>query len=102
MLIDFLLRQRCQVLPFLGTQGGEDRYGESQERRCRLQEAQRLENPGGAPGVRDDIPARAMMFCTGDMIPPRSVVTCEGRRYVVTGCVRARGFAEEHLEVTLQ
>lgn len=102
MMIDFLLRQRCRVSPWLGLRDGADAYGPEEERACRLQRARHLQNPGGAPGTRDDIPARAMMFCTGEMIPARSLVECEGERYVVTDCARARGFAEEHLEVTLQ
>lgn len=102
MIIDFLLRQRCRVSPWLGLRNGMDQYGETEERACRLQMNRRLENPAGAPGVKDVIPARALMFCTGEMIPERSVVECEGERYIVTGCKRTRGFAEEHLEVTLQ
>lgn len=101
-MIDFLLRQRCQVSPWLGLRDGVDEYGEAEERKCRLQMNRRLESTAGVPGVQDVIPARALMFCTGEMIPERSVVECEGERYIVTGCKKTRGFAEEHLEVTLQ
>lgn len=102
MLIDFLLRQRCTVSPWLALRDGADVFGEPEERKCRLQMNRRLENAGGVPGVQDAIPVRALMFCTGEMIPERSVVECEGERYTVTGCKKTRGFAEEHLEVTLQ
>lgn len=101
-MIDFLLRQRCRVSPWLGLRDGVDEYGEAEERKCRLQMNRRLESAAGVPGVQDVIPARALMFCTGEMIPERSLVECEGERYIVIGCKKARGFAEEHLEVTLQ
>ena len=102
MMIDFLLRQRCRVRPWQGLRDGQDEYGPEEERACRLQMNRRLENGANVPGVQDVVPARALMFCTGGMIPERSAVECEGERYVVTGCKRVRGFAEEHLEVTLQ
>ena len=42
------------------------------------------------------------MFCRGEIIPPRSLVECEGRTYIVMRCDRARGLGQEHLEVLLQ
>ncbi|MBQ9198368.1 MAG: hypothetical protein IJ157_14190 [Clostridia bacterium] len=102
MLIDFLLRQRCTVLPWLGMEDGRDVYGEAQDRACRLQERRRLENGPGGDGVSDVAEANALMFCTGDAIAERSRVECEGKRYIVLACRKVHGFGQEHLEVTLQ
>ena len=102
MLIDFLLRQQCEVRPWLRMENGEDLYGEAQTRACRLQEARRLENGPAAEGVSDTVTAGALMFCTGEMIPERSLVTCEGREFIVLSCKTERGWGQEHLEVTLQ
>ena len=99
MMIDVLLRQRCTVRPWLRTEGGADVYGAEQERKCRVQTGLRLEN--GAGGT-DTVAARAMMFCTGEMIPERSQVVCEGRTYIVLACREAQGFAQTHLEVTME
>lgn len=102
MMIDFLLRQRCTVRPWLRTEGGEDVYGEAEERKCRVQTGRNLQNASGADGAADTVPAMAMMFCTGERIPERSLVTCEGRTYIVVICREAQGFAQKHLEVTMQ
>lgn len=102
MLIDFLLRQRCTVRPWLRMEDGRDIYGQEQARACRLQAGRYLENGADVDGVSDVAAARAMMFCTGEMIPERSLVACEGRTYIVLSCRAARGWGQEHLEVALQ
>ncbi|MBQ9301287.1 MAG: hypothetical protein IJ214_12350 [Clostridia bacterium] len=102
MLIDFLLRQKCVVRPWLRTEDGRDIYADAQTRSCRLQAGRYLENGAGVDGVSDAVTARAMLFCTGEMIPERSLVECEGRTYIVLSCRAARGWGQEHLEVTLQ
>ena len=102
MLIDFLLRQHCTVRPWLRLEEGRDVYGEKQARACRVQTGRTLENGPGGDGVTDAVTARALMFCTGEMIPERSLGECEGRTYIVLACRAARGFGQEHLEVTMQ
>lgn len=102
MLIDFLLRQRCLITPWLGYEDGRDVYGEAEERACRVQEGSKLTDAGGVSGEADARAAAALMFCRGEAVPERSRVACEGREYIVTACRRARGFGEEHLEVTLR
>ena len=42
------------------------------------------------------------MFCTGEPIPERSIVTVDEQEYIVIECYRAFGFSEDHLEVVLQ
>ena len=78
-------------------------YGEEEERKCRIQRTRDLEHTYKNPaGGMDQVVARAKMFCTGDPIPERSVVTVDGLEYIVLECYRAFGFGEDHLEVTLQ
>ena len=98
MLIDFLLRQKCTIRPWMGHRDGAEAYGEPEERPCRLQQARQLENSMQA----DAFAARALMFCVGEMIPARSRVECEGEGYTVLACRSARGLGQEHLEVTLR
>lgn len=102
MLIEFLLRQTCEVAPWLGTAQGREIYGLAETRACRLQSARHLEGVSGIDGVADAVTARAMMFCTGEMIPERSRVCCEGRQYIVIACRKASGLGQEHLEVELR
>ena len=80
MLIDFLLRQKCRVRPWLRMENGVDVYGEAQERACRLQKGLHLENGISVDGVEDAVTAKALMFCTGAAIPERSLVDCEGKK----------------------
>lgn len=101
MLIDFLLRQECTVEPWLREAEGREILGEAQTRRCRLQEGAHLKQAPGIPGTADAVPARALMYCTGEMIPVRSRVTCAGKTYVVADCCRMEFWGQEHLEVTL-
>jgi len=103
-LIDFLLNQQCTVTPWVRLANGEDIYAEPQERACRIQADRRLDhtyvNPSGA---LDQAPANnTKMFCRGDFIPTRSIVECDGQRYIVVKCYAARGFEQSHWEVLLQ
>ena len=103
MLIDFLLCQTCTIKPWIRYANGEDIYGEPEERKCRFQRTRDLEhiykNPAGG---MDQVLARAKLFCTGDTIPERSIVTVDGQEYIVLECYHARGFNADHLEVALQ
>ena len=101
MIIDVLLRQRCEIMPWAGMEQGRDVYGETESRACRLQEGRKLESEGGVDGTADTARAAALMFCTGEPIPARSRVRCGDKEYTVTACAVAHGLGQEHLEVTL-
>lgn len=102
-MIGFLLCQTAEITPWLRYANGEDIYGESETRKCRLQRSRSLEMTYKNPdGTIDQVTARAKMFCTGEPIPERSRVTVDGGEYIVLSCYRAFGFGEDHLEVTLQ
>lgn len=102
-MISFLLRQTATIQPWIRYGGGEDIYGEPEERKCRLQRKRDLEHTYKNPdGGMDQVLARAKMFCTGSPIPERSKVTVNGEEYIVIECYRAVGFAEDHLEVVLE
>lgn len=102
-MIGFLLRQTATIRPWIRFANGEDIYGETEERKCRLQRTRDLEHTYKNPaGGMDQVLARAKMFCTGEPIPERSIVTVDGAEYIVLECYRAVGFSEDHLEVVLQ
>ena len=102
-MIRFLLRQTAVIKPWIRYANGEDIYGDPEERPCRLQRTRDLEHTYKNPdGTLDQVVARAKMFCTGDPIPERSIVTVDENEYIVLECYRAFGFGEDHLEVALQ
>ena len=103
-LIDFLLMQTCTIRPWLREAEGEDVYGEPETRACRIQADRRLDHTYVNPrGVLDQVVANnSKMFCTGDLIPERSLVECDGRTYIVVRCYQTQGFIGNHLEVYLQ
>ncbi len=102
-LIDFLLTQTASIEPWVREASGEDIYGTTETRKCRLQRGRFLENTYKNPdGALDQVVGRAKMFCTGTPIPERSVVTVDGEEFIVISCYRAYGFSEDHLEVVLQ
>lgn len=102
-MISFLLRQTAVIKPWIRYANGEDIYGDPEERPCRLQRTRDLEHTYKNPdGTLDQVVARAKMFCTGDPIPERSIVTVDENEYIVLECYRAFGFGEDHLEVVLQ
>lgn len=102
-MIGFLLRQTATIRPWIRSANGDDIYGDEETRPCRLQRRRDLEHTYKNPaGAMDQVVARAKMFCTGDPIPERSLVTVDGLEYIVIECYRAYGFSEDHLEVVLQ
>ena len=102
-LIDFLLKQRAVITPWVRYANGEDIYGESETRPCRLQRTRQLETTYKNPdGQIDQVRGKAVMYVTGEPIPERSVVEVDGLKYTVTRCYRAYGFSEDHLEVELE
>lgn len=104
-LIDFALRQTCTIYPWLREAEGQDIYGPPETRACRVQHGRYLTertvriNPAG---VVDTTAAKAKMFCTGEKIPERSRVECDGESFTVIDCYEARGFGASHLEVFMQ
>lgn len=104
MLIDFLLRQECTIRPCLREAEGQDVYGEPETRKCRIQADRQLNhtyvNPDGP--LDQNIGNQTKMFCTGEIIPTRSIVECDGQKYIVVRCYKAYGFSQDHLEVLLQ
>ncbi|MBR6029219.1 MAG: hypothetical protein IKP40_09005 [Clostridia bacterium] len=102
-LIGFLLRQSADITPYVRTANGEDIYGETETRACRLQRSRILATTYKNPdGEIDQVTAHAKMFCTGEPVPERSVVTVDGLSYTVIRCYRACGFGEDHLEMLLE
>ena len=103
-MIGFLLRQEAVIRPWIRCANGEDIFGEAETRKCRLQRGRNLEDNyfKKAAGSMDQVIARAKMFCTGEPIPERSIVTVDGTEYTVIECYRAIGFGEDHIEVTLE
>ena len=101
--IKFLLRQTATIRPWIRSANGEDIYGAEETRKCRLQRRRDLEHTYKNPaGAMDQVVARAKMFCEGEKIPERSIVTVDDSEYIVIECYRAFGFSEDHLEVVLQ
>lgn len=101
--IGFLLRQTATVKPWIRSANGEDIFGAVETRKCRIQRRRDLEHTFKNPdGSMDQVVARAKMFCTGEPIPERSIVTIGNDEYIVIECYRAIGFTENHLEVILQ
>ena len=103
-MIGFLLRQTATIRPWIRYGAdGEDVYGDPETRKCRIQRTRDLEHTYKNPaGTLDQVLARAKMFCTGDPIPERSIVTVDDQEYIVIECYHAFGFGEDHLEVTLE
>lgn len=101
-LIEMLFTQTVNISPFIREGSGEPIFGEPETRKCRLQRGHYLQNVGGASGAVEQVVAQAKMFCVGEYIPPRSIVTHEGRDYTVINCEVLNGFADHHLEVYLE
>lgn len=104
-LIDFTLTQECTITPWVRYANGDDVFGESETRKCRMQAGKYLNATNvyiHPDGVVDTDEARAKMYCTGSPIPSRSIVMCEGQEFTVINCYQARGFTGSHLEVTLK
>ena len=101
-LIEFFFRQTATIQPFVRDGGAVPIYGAATTRPCRLQRGKYLYSYGGADGTTDQIVGKAKMFCVGDPIPNRSIVTCDGQEFVVLDCAVKNGLADHHLEVLLE
>ena len=102
-LIDGFLKQIVAIKPYLREASGGPVYGEEETRRCRLQRGKNLQTVyKNADGQVDQTIADTKMFCTGAAIPERSIVTYEGREYIVLKCYVLNGFQDSHLEVYLE
>lgn len=101
-LIDAFFTQTATIQPFSHMGNGAPIYGEAETRACRMERGKNLRTVGGASGDVEEIVAHARMFCTGNPIPSRSKVACEGQEFTVINCVVMNGFADHHLEVYLE
>jgi len=103
-MIEWCLRQECIIKPWIRVANGEDIYGQEETRKCRVQNGAYLRHTYQNPsGVLDQVEAHAKMFCVGEKIPTRSVVTIDGEEYIVIKCYVAHGLnGPDHLEVYLQ
>ena len=104
-LISFLLCQTATITPFLREGAGEPIYGEPETRPCRMERGKHLNAQNSfihPSGTYDQVTANAKMFCEGEAIPERSLVTCDGQTFVVINCEVKNGFADNHLEVYLE
>ena len=102
-LIDFFLRQTATITPFVREGAGAPIYGPPETRRCRMERGKNIEYTYKNPaGTIEQIVAKAKMFCTGAPIPDKSLVECDGQKYMVIGCEVLNTFADHHLEVILQ
>lgn len=100
-MIDFLLTQSVEILPFVRQGAGVPIFGEREKRKCRVQF-----NKAGKPvykgfdGLIEEQPLGGKLFCTGSFIPVNSKVIFGEYEYTVTGCSIKFGFSAHHLEVT--
>ena len=102
-MIERFFTQEVKIRPFVRDGSGIPIYGEPETRKCRIEFGVKLNRSGhGASGTVESVPAGARMFCTGDPIPMRSIVTYKDRDFTVNGCNIMRGFASSHLEVSLE
>jgi len=102
-LIDFLLNDTALVTPFKHQGSGTPVYGRGENRKCRIQRGANLEvtykNPDGE--IYQKV-AKAVMFCTGEEIPPQSLVFHNSDEYTVISCSPKYGIGFSHLEVYLE
>ena len=102
-MIDFFLRQTATITPFVREGAGAPIYGPPETRRCRMERGKHIQYVHKyADGPLEQILASARMFCTGEAIPDKSLVECDGQKFVVVGCDVLNAFADHHLEVILQ
>ena len=101
-LIQLFFRQSVTIRPFIRIASGEPIYGEPETRRCRLERGKTLQKSFSPDGVVNQAPSGARLYCTGSAIPLGSIVETPERDYIVTQCQVLNGFADDHLEVTLQ
>lgn len=102
-LIEMFFTQTATITPFVRMGSGKPIYGQAETRRCRMERGKKLQNVyKNLDGTADEIVANARMFCTGDPIPSRSIVQCDGQEFTVIDCDVMNGFADHHLEVYLE
>lgn len=101
-LIELLFTQEATIKPFVREGSGVPVYGTEETRRCRMERGKHLTVRDAGAGTTEQSTANAMMFCTGDPIPERSLVSCDGQDFVVINCEVLHGFADHHLEVYLE
>lgn len=103
--IAYLFTQTVTILPYIKDVDGIPMYDSerTQTRKCRIELNKSMISSGAyADGVTDTIHASALMFCTGDPIPCRSIVTYKDKDFIVTSCKPKYGFGMSHLEVTME
>lgn len=102
-LIKAFLKQDITIKPFIRQGSGEPVYGQETARKCRIERGANLKvvykNPSGSI---EEVTAIARLYCLGDPIPARSVVTHDGTEYTVISCVVMTAFKDHHLEVYLE
>ena len=103
-LINLFLNQVVTIKPYIREGSGKPIYGETETRKCRLEFGIKNETiiGKGVTGILNATTAGCRMFCCGDPIPMRSIVTYKDREYVVMDCHIMRGFSDNHLEVILE
>lgn len=103
-LIDMFFTQTATITPFVRMGSGKPVYGEAETRKCRMERGKKLQAMlnRNIDGTVDEVVANARMFCTGDPIPSRSIVQCDGQQFTVIDCDVMNGFADHHLEVYLE
>ena len=103
MLIDMFLTRTATITPFIRDGDAEPIYGTPETRKCRIQRNKHMHNVYVNPsGSLDEVTARGIMFCRGEPIPPRSLVDVDNEHFVVVRCNVETGFADHHLEVTIE
>lgn len=101
-LIEAFFRQTVTVTPYIREGNGEPIYGAAETRKCRLERGRHIQTTYKNPdGQIDEVVANAKMFCTGNPIPEKSLVTFDGQDMTVIRCAVMNGFNDHHLEVYL-
>lgn len=102
-LIDAFYKDIVQIQPFVRAGSGKPIYGTTETRNCRFEVGANLETTYKTPsGAIEQVRAKAKMFCSGDTIPDKSIVTFEETDYTVISCRQKKGFRASHLEVYLE
>ncbi|NLI05377.1 MAG: hypothetical protein GX483_08985 [Actinomycetaceae bacterium] len=102
-MIDFLLTQKATVVPFIKDGAGSTIHGDSYDVKCRIDTGKKLIKAITSNGDVEVVVANAIMFVSqAEVIPPKSVVYSNGRKYEVKRCDEMIGFGRSHLEVYLE
>ena len=101
-LIEAFFDQEVEIRPYERMGAGKPIYGPTETRACRIEFGHHLMTTYKHPsGQIDQVEARALMFCTGEIIPDGSIATHGGHDYTVVSCDPMMGFSQSHLEVYL-